>query len=139
MQKIIVDTNVIVSALIQRSYPYLIMSQLFIDHEIEICISDELMKEYYDVLGRKKFSKYPDFISGATAILTDIENKSARYVPTVQLQILTDPDDDKLLELAHVSKADYLITGNSNHFTINYYKKTKIVSPKEYWELYKPV
>ena len=137
MQKLIVDTNVIVSALIQKSYPNLIISTLFIPRKIELCVSDEVLKEYYAVLGRKKFMKYPDFVSNATKVLADIENKAKWYMPKVKVQLLTDPDDDKLLELAHECKADYLITGNTNHFNIAHYKRTKIVSPKEYWELYR--
>ena len=50
MQKIVIDTNVIVSSLIQRSYPNLIISELFIEDKFQLCISDELMAEYYDVL-----------------------------------------------------------------------------------------
>ena len=43
MQKIVIDTNVLVSALIQRSYPYLIVSELFIESKIQLCVSDDLL------------------------------------------------------------------------------------------------
>jgi predicted nucleic acid-binding protein len=43
-----------------------------------------------------------------------------------------------ILELAEESKADFIITGNTNDFTMNKHKKTKIVTPKEYWENYRP-
>jgi len=46
MQKIVVDTNVIVSSLIQRNYPYFIISELFIEDKIQLCISEELMAQY---------------------------------------------------------------------------------------------
>ncbi len=32
------------------------------------------------------------------------------------------------------TNAEYLITGNSNDFTMRIYKGTRIISPKEYWE-----
>jgi putative PIN family toxin of toxin-antitoxin system len=41
MQKVIIDTNVFVSALIQRNYPYLIVRDLFIEEKIQLCVSDE--------------------------------------------------------------------------------------------------
>jgi len=47
MQKIVVDTNVIVSSLIQRSYPYLIIYELFIKSRFKLCISDSLLAEYF--------------------------------------------------------------------------------------------
>lgn len=49
MQKIVIDTNVIVSALIQKNYPYLIINDLFIEDKFQLCVSDELLTEYYEV------------------------------------------------------------------------------------------
>jgi len=51
--------------------------------------------------------------------------------------LLGDKDDNMLLELAHESRANFLITGNTNDFTISKYKETLIVSPKDYWENYR--
>jgi predicted nucleic acid-binding protein len=50
------------------------------------------------------------------------------------LEIIRDLDDNKLLELAATCEADFIITGNTNDFTMHKYKSTKIVTPKEYWE-----
>ena len=134
MQKIIIDTNVLVSSLIQRSYPYLIIGKIFDSRNIEVCISDELFEEYLNVLNRKKFRKFPDFVTNAQALLLDIERHAKKYIPEIKLDIISDEDDNKLLELAETSGADFLITGNHNDFTMNAYKTTKIVTPKEYWE-----
>jgi hypothetical protein len=59
------------------------------------------------------------------------------YEPTTKLKIIKDEPDNRLLELAQISKADFIITGNTNDFTMEIYKKTKIVTPKEYWEEHK--
>jgi uncharacterized protein len=138
MQKIVIDTNVFVSGLIQRSYPYLIVNNLFIEGKFELCISDDLLQEYYLVFRRRKFHKYPDFTNRAETLIADIETKSKKFSPTNRLTIISDKDDNKLLELAGECKADFLITGNTNDFTIKKYKSTKIVTPKEYWEKYQP-
>lgn len=135
MQKIIIDTNVFVSALIQKSYPYLIVNQVFNNRNIEVCISDELFEEYLMVLSRPKFSHFPDFEANARALLLDISTYSKKYSPQFRLDIISDKDDNKLLELAEVSNAEYLITGNTNDFTMKEYHCTKIVTPKKYWEL----
>src|SRR5690349_21844569 len=108
MQKIILDTNVLISALIQRSYPHLIVSDLFIQRKIMLCVSDELMKEYFDVLKRRKFSKYPDFVAKAEILLSSIENDAGKFFPKTKVKIISDLDDNKLLELAAASKADFL-------------------------------
>jgi len=43
-----------------------------------------------------------------------------------------------ILELADECLADFVITGNTLDFTFPTYKNTKIISPKEYWEKYRP-
>lgn len=138
MQRIIIDTNVFVSGLIQRSYPYFIVNELFIEGEIQLCLSDELLKEYYAVLNRKKFSKYPDFKIRAEKLIADVEANSLWVKPKIKLTIISDKDDNKLLELADESKANFLITGNTNDFTIEKYKRTRIVTPKTHCEKFRP-
>ncbi len=136
MQKIVIDTNVIVSALIQRGYPNLIINELFIKHKFQLCISNELMAEYYEVLTRPKFSKFQDFFIRAESLLVEIESKSTRYVPTITLTLISDDDDNMILELADKCEANFVITGNTTDFTFPTYKQTKIVTPKEYWDIY---
>ncbi len=139
MQKIVHDTNIIVSALIQRSYPFLIIYYLFLEDKFELCLSDELLAEYYTVLLRPKFSKYPDFILKAKSVLTSIESKSIKYFPDTKTDLIKDKDDNKILELSLISKADFIITGNTNDFTFPLFRNTKIVGPNEYWEKWKPL
>ena len=138
MQKIVIDTNVIVSALIQHGYPNQIINLLFIEQKFQLCISDELMAEYYEVLARPKFAKFQDFFIRAEALLADIEIKATKYFPTITLELISDDDDNMILELADECKADFIITGNTNDFTFPTYKQTKIVTPKDYLENYQP-
>jgi putative PIN family toxin of toxin-antitoxin system len=138
MQKIVIDTNVIVSSLIQTSYPFLIVDELFLEDKIQLCVSKEVIQEYFEVLYRPKFSRYPDFTSKADSILTAIGIKALVYKPDIKLDLISDKDDNIFLELADVSNADFIITGNINDFTFSIYKNTKIVTPREYWENYRP-
>ncbi|MGV8137789.1 MAG: putative toxin-antitoxin system toxin component, PIN family [Mangrovibacterium sp.] len=134
MQRIVIDTNVIVSALIQRSYPYLIVNEAFSNKDIKICISEELLEEYVNVLNREKFKKFPDFEANAQALLVDIVNYALMYSPKTKINVISDKDDNKLLEVSEAANVHFLITGNHNDFTMKRYKTTKIVTPKEYWE-----
>lgn len=138
MQRIVLDTNVIISSLIQKSYPYTIVNELFIDDKIEMCVSEELMREYYDVLRREKFIRYQDFFTRAEALLVQIETKATMFTPKIRLQLISDADDNMVLELADECLADFVITGNTTDFIFPKYKETKIVTPKEYWESHKP-
>ena len=138
MQRIVIDTNVIISSLIQKSYPYTIVNELFIDDKIEMCVSEELMAEYYDVLRREKFARFHDFFPRAEALLVEIETKATMFKPKIRLNLISDADDNMVLELADECIADFVITGNTTDFIFPTYKETKIVTPREYWENYKP-
>jgi uncharacterized protein len=138
MQRIVIDTNVIVSSLIQRGYPNLIINDLFIEQKFQLCISDELLAEYYEVLARPKFSKFQDFFIRAESLLVEIEAKAKKYIPNITLDLILDDDDNMVLELADECLADFVITGNTKDFTFTTYKQTKIVTPKEYWDNYQP-
>jgi uncharacterized protein len=136
MQRLVIDTNVFVSALIQRGYPYLITRELFSNNDIQLCVSDEILEEYYDVLNREKFQKFLGFIGKAQLLLANIKRKAIKHYPDVKINLIKDLDDNKFLELSETCKANFLITGNTNDFTFKEYKTTKIVTPKEFWEIY---
>lgn len=135
MLKVIVDTNVLVSSLIQRNYPFLVVDYLLMETQIELCISDEVIREYVDVLNRVKFFKYPEYEIRSKMLIASIKRIGFFYSPVGRVHIIHDESDNRFLELAETCNADYLITGNVRHFAMPEYKKTKIVTPKEFWEL----
>jgi predicted nucleic acid-binding protein len=47
---------------------------------------------------------------------------------------LDQASDNKFLELAVYAKANFLITGNTRHFTVSEYCGVNIISPKDYIE-----
>jgi len=130
MQKIIIDTNVIVSSLIQKGYPYRIIFDLLIEDKISLCISPPLMVEYCAALERSKFAQFQGFTAKARVVLANIEMKAIRYKPRITLDLISDKDDNKILELADECGADFIITGNTNDFTFPLYKQTKTNKPK---------
>ena len=135
MQKIILDTNVIVSALISNSIPTKILYELVLTKEVETCLSDEIFTEYVEVLGRDKFSKFANFKTKADIVLNKLRENSIFHKTNRKIEILTDVTDNKFLELAAVSSADYLITGNTLDFTLTEFEYTRILTPREYWEI----
>lgn len=120
---------------VQRSYPYFIVDRLFADSELLLCISDQLFAEYMEVLNREKFARFPDFHARAQTLLSDIERYGVKFTTTTKVNLIGDEPDNRLLELAETCGADYLVTGNTNDFTMAEYKETKIISPKEFFEI----
>jgi len=137
MQRIILDTNIVVSALIRKSYPYYIVYDYVFNEQVQLCLSEALLSEYRDVLSRPKFAKVSNFENNAKLILSRFTKIALFYEPKIRLSIIKDKSDNKLLELAHESNADFLITGNNTDFTITHYKHTQILSPRSFWEMLK--
>ena len=96
------------------------------------------MAKYFEVLARPKFARFQDFLIRAEALLAQIETKSIRHFPKTRVELIADDPDNRILELAEVCNADFIITGNTNDFTFPTYKQTKIVTPKEYWDNCRP-
>lgn len=135
MRKVIIDTNVLVSALISRSYPYLVISDVLSSQNIEWCLSKEIMLEYQAVLRRPKFASFPEFLQRAEQVLASVDSLAKYYLPEIKLDVVLDAADNRFLELAVTAKADFIITGNSNDFLMSKYENTVIVTPREYWEV----
>jgi uncharacterized protein len=136
MKKIVIDTNVIVSALIQNNFPFLVLNYILSRKDYSICLSNELFAEYFNVLNREKFGKYKDFKFKAEQVLSELETIGIVYYPKTKLNIISDIDDNKLLELCMEAEAEFLITGNTNDFSMKKFQKTLILTPKEFWDIY---
>jgi predicted nucleic acid-binding protein len=54
-----------------------------------------------------------------------------------QIRIVSDPEDNKILESAVEAEADYLITSDNALLKIGNYQNVKIVNPSEFWANYK--
>ena len=133
--RLILDTNVLVSALIQRSYPYHLLGRVLSDPDLQPCLSEPLLAEYVEVLNRPKFWRFLNFQARAQTLLIDLHKQSIHFAPTRRLSLIADAPDNRLLELAEASQANYLITGNTNDFTMPEFQGTRIVSPREFFEL----
>ena len=136
MQKLILDTNIVVSALIQKSYPHYIVYECVLGGYVQLCLSKPLLDEYIDVLASPKFNKISDFKRNADIVLKELTNMAVFFEPAITLKLIKDANDNRLLELADESSADFLITGNSKDFYMPYYKCTQIVSPHDFWDMF---
>lgn len=134
MQKLILDTNIIISALISNSIPTKILYELVLPQKVKTCLSDEIFSEYVAVMNREKFAKYANFKTNADIVLSKLREISTFYKTDQRVEVLTDASDNEFLELASVSSADYLITGNILDFQITEFEYTRILSPREYWD-----
>jgi putative PIN family toxin of toxin-antitoxin system len=122
--KIIIDTNLWISFLIGKSFTNL--KSLIVEKQIEIIISEQLLAEIRTVTQRPKLTKYfpqqkvEDFLEFLISIAIKIEITS-------NVTLCRDPKDNFLLALAKDSKADYLLTGDSDLLILNRFENTEIL------------
>ena len=70
----------------------------------------------------------------AELVLAQMETKATRFFPQEKFKIIKDIDDNKFLDLAYESKARFIITGNTNDFTMSNFNGTIIITPKDFWD-----
>ncbi len=131
----VIDTNILVSSLIGNTgYSRKIFDDLIVTGKIKMCISNPVFEEYLEVLQRDRFKKYQGFANASVILLNSVKKNGLWFEPKLAIDILEDKDDNKFIELAVEAGAAYIVTGNSNDFTIKTYEGISICSPKEFYE-----
>ncbi len=115
----VIDTNVLVSALLSNhmnAATVQVVSRV-IGGEIVPVYSNEIMREYREVLNRKKFKFEPSMIN---YILSAIEKYGVLVEPLFTGVILPDMKDLPFYEVVMEKRSDnaYLVTGNLKHFPV---------------------
>ncbi len=134
MVKVIIDTNIIISALITKGYPQQILIEIVFARKVNLCLSSPIFEEWLEVVNRDKFKKNAHFQTNAEIFINKLLDLSTFYSPSIKIDLLKDKKDNMFLELALEANADYIITGNSNDFTLYKFEGTKILSPKSFYE-----
>ena len=126
MIRVVLDTNIIVSALLQPLGPPAQVFVLTLGGLIRLCVSGSVYAEYEEVISRPRFARSPDIIA---ATLQSIREKGTWVRPIDRVTACADPDDDIFLECAQAASADYLVTGNLKHFPLSW-AGCRIVTPR---------
>jgi putative PIN family toxin of toxin-antitoxin system len=114
MTRIVLDTNVLVSGMINAFGAPGRIVDLLREGYLQLVVDDRILAEYAAVLNRAKFRPYFT-AKDARDILLFLEYNSHYTVATVHLAGLPDPNDRSFLEVA-LSAAVPLVTGNVAHF-----------------------
>ncbi len=127
--RIVLDTNVLVSALLNPSgYPAKVLNLIALG-KLELILDNRIFLEYKEVLQRPKFK----LASGVySSLLSFIITDSNFISPEPLVADFSDPGDLPFYESLLTAKADYLITGNLKHFPVH----QNIITPAQFIERY---
>jgi putative PIN family toxin of toxin-antitoxin system len=134
MIRVVLDTNIIVSAYLnQEGVPFFIL-KLALAGSVQPCVSEAILAEYEELLHRKS---YPMDRRRAKTLLRQIRTASEMFAPAGGLDVTEDPDDNIFLECALAAKAHYLVTGNTDHFPKKRWKYTSVITPRQFINIWK--
>jgi putative PIN family toxin of toxin-antitoxin system len=132
MIRAVIDTNVLVSALINSNgKPSEIMRQVY-SGAIKPVVSRGMLAEYEGVLRRNKFK----FSSGEVGLILGYFDKIVFDTSLTDASSINTPEEDAVfVAAARYGEAEYLITGNIKHFSGLKNEKFRIVTPAEFMKL----
>ncbi len=134
MKKIVIDTNLYVSALI-NSNSRKRLDLVLENPSFEILLDISLLKELFEVCFRPKFSRWVN-VQQTQSFLEIITERSTIIETTSVVKFSPDPKDDFLLALCQDGDADYLLTGNKiDLLDLKQFGKTSILSLSDFLNL----
>lgn len=111
--RIVLDTNSLIQSVSSRSRYHAVWQSL-VDGRNTLCVSNEIISEYLEILQR-----FVDYDTAETIIKTIINSKFVEFVtPYFNFGLITqDPDDNKFVDCAIAANATFIVT-NDHHFDV---------------------
>src|SRR3989344_5798840 len=137
MIRAVLDTNTIISSIIniKGSVSQEIYQNFILGHFLLI-ISLEVLEELEEVSKRERIIKRHNLSKEQLEIIIG-ELASLSYVVsgTTKVEVVRDPDDNKIISAALEAMVDYIVTRDKDLLDLKEYQKIKIVSPEEFIRL----
>jgi putative PIN family toxin of toxin-antitoxin system len=129
--RIVLDSNVLISAIHFGSLPREVFRRA-VEGRVEVFVSPAILEELRGVLRRPKFgmpaSQVEKIVEEFCAVAELVE-------PTVRIKAVpADPPDDRVLECAVASRADFIVTGDGHLLHLGMFRGIRILSPRQFLE-----
>jgi len=122
--RIVIDTNVIASAVFFGGKPYQLLHYIMEDR-VDVVASKEIVDEYEEIVFRLK-QKYPAI---STKIpLQELLAKFEIIRVSSDIHLSRDPDDDKFISCAVDGKCLYIVSGDNDLLAIGNYGDIEILT-----------
>lgn len=111
MKNVVLDTNCLLASLSREKEEYIIWRSLQ-EGRYNLCVTNEILDEYMEVLQR---NISPTIAENVMFVLLNLDNLI--FINTYyQFNLISsDPDDNKFVDCAIASNAEYIVT-NDKHF-----------------------
>lgn len=110
---VVLDTNCLIMAISAQNKYYQVW-QDFLDGRYVLCVTNEIMEEYAEVLSRNISPTIAEYIVSAILNRKNVLLKTPFFAFHL---IESDPDDNKFVDCAIVANAKYIVT-HDHHFNV---------------------
>ena len=125
--RIVVDTNILIAALISRGICHELMERWFINHTL--ITSAFILNE----LREKLVTKFKYSTETADEAVLLLGSRMQKVVPVALSQPTSrDPDDDNVLATAKTGKCECIITGDKDLLVLGEFEGIRIFTPREF-------
>ena len=132
MEKIVCDTNVFVSGFMYPGNERRVVRMIYEGRVVNFT-SNELIIEFARVIKRRKFKLNESEQKKILKFFIDI---SELVEPKRRVDIIKDdPEDNKVIECALESKANYIISGDKHLLGVKNYKGIKVLNAKKFLDI----
>ena len=130
--RVVLDTNIIVSALIARTGKPAGVIDLWLDGRFTLLTCAAQGDELRSTLRKPRVAELIKPYN-AGRLVNQIRRLAEEVEPLARVERSPDPTDDFLLGLSEAGRADYLVTGDkSGLLALERHKATRIVSVREF-------
>jgi len=126
---IVLDTNVLISAIIFGRAPRTIL-EMVIAGKVRCVLSFAILDELRDVLQRPKFGFTPE---QAITVVEELRGLCEILNPARRIRtIKADPDDNRILECAVEAQADTVVSGDAHLLKLKRFRGISIMTPADF-------
>jgi putative PIN family toxin of toxin-antitoxin system len=129
--RVVLDTNVVISALINAQGAPGYILKLVLENKLRLCYNTAILIEYEEVTGRSKFASKIDQ-SQARRLIDLLRKTGVSFTPVPSAAFFIDESDRIFYDTAKESGA-VLITGNTKHFP----KKPFVTNPADFMTVWR--
>jgi uncharacterized protein len=127
--RVVLDTNVLISALLFGGTPREIL-HMIIAGVIDCSISSAILDELREVLQRPKFGFSAQ---QALSVVEELSDLCEVVSPSKRVYaVKNDPDDNRILECALQAKADVVVSGDAHLLALSTHEGVRILSPSDF-------
>jgi len=125
--RVVLDTNVLVSALLVPASPPARVLRQFRDGRWNMVVSGSILEEYARFLRRKKFGLPVALVDDT---LHEIERRSISVIPSRHFDAVPhDPSDNEFLDVAVEAGAECIVSGDQHLLDIKRFENIPIYAP----------